>query len=123
MVHQDFITVAHGTACWGTGATQPNSTCNVAGVDAVLHRAPKGFYPGVQERGLLVVWNGVNATQAAVTLSLPLYYAGLAPGAVVAVRQEEGTSARAQLDGNATLALPPFEMAPLTVTYFVVEEA
>ena len=69
----DFVTVAHGTECWGTGPTVPTSSCTVAGVDAVIHRAPIGFYPEIKERGLLVVWNGANATQDGVALSLPLY--------------------------------------------------
>ena len=53
-------------------------------------------------------------------------YAGLAPRAAVSVRREEVSPTppmQQQLDGNSTLALPPFSMQPLTVTYFVVEAA
>ena len=117
----DFVTVANGTVCWGAGATQPDSTCTVTGVDAVLHRAPAGFYPDIEERALLVVWNGANATQASVELSLPLYYAGLAAGAQVSVRREENPSSLLKLDANSTLALPAFTMEPLSITFWVIE--
>jgi len=119
----DFVTIANGTLCWGSGPTQPTSSCTVTGVDAVLHRAPRGWYPHSAERALLVVWNGANVTQAAVALDLPLYYAGLPAGTAALVRREEGAATLLPLDANATVALPPFAMEPLSVTYFVVEAA
>jgi hypothetical protein len=119
----DFVTLQCGTTCWGAGPTLPNGTCAVTTWDGILHRAPAGWYPGVAERGLAMVWNPLNATLPGVALSLPLYFAGIPPGAAVAVRQEEGAPVTLLADANSTVVLPPLTLQPLSVTYFVVEEA
>ena len=68
----DFATLLVSTTCWGSAATQPTSTCNVSGADAILHWAPAGFYGDINERALAVVWNPLNATIANLSLTLPL---------------------------------------------------
>ena len=116
----DFVTLNVGTACWGAGPTEPTSSCNVTSWDGLLHRAPAAFYPGVAERGLAMLWNGVNSTTAQVRL--PLYYAGLDAGAAVLVRRGEAPPTRMVLDANYTVQFAA-ALAPLEIAYFVVTEA
>lgn len=116
----DFVTLGAGTTCWGAGATTPTSTCTVTGWDAVLHRSPAALYPDVRERGLAVVWNPLNVTTAC-TLTLPLYYAGLDAPAVARVRQEEGEPSALPVGVGGNVTLPEVALAPLSITYFVVE--
>ena len=117
----DFVTLNVGTACWGAGPTEPTSSCNVTSWDGLLHRAPAAFYPGVAERGLAMLWNGVNSTTTA-QVRLPLYYAGLDAGAAVLVRRGEAPPTRMVLDANYTVQFAA-ALAPLEIAYFVVTEA
>jgi hypothetical protein len=123
VVTTEFVTLNNSTVCWGPGQTLPNGTCTVSGWDGILHRAPAGFHPGVRERGLAMVWNPLNATLPGVALALPLYYAGLVAPASAAVRQEEGPAAVLPVGPDGTVAVPPVTLPPLSVTYFVVEDA
>jgi hypothetical protein len=117
----DFVTLNVGTVCWGSGATEPTSTCTVSDYDAVLHRAPRGFYPDVAERAIAVLWNPTNRSLA-FDLELPLYYAGLVEGQSVSVRREEGPPAQLSVGAGDAAVVPGVELAPLQVTYYVVEE-
>ena len=68
----DFATLLASTTCWGSASAMPTSTCNVTGADAIMHRAPAGFYPDIAERALAVIWNPLNSTIADLSLPLPL---------------------------------------------------
>lgn len=93
------------------------SWTNETGVDAILHRAPQGYYPDVKERALAVAWNTRNETVVA-NLTLPLYFAGLTTSALV--REKEGASRLLRLDANFSCGVAA-TMPPLSITYFVVE--
>ena len=116
----EFVTLSHGTLCWGTAETVPTSTCNIADWDGVLHRAPKGYYPEIKERGLAVAWNQMNITITRL-ITLPLYYAGLKAGSQINVRREEGQPFTLTLNSLHTVSFND-TILPMAVTWWVVEE-
>ena len=42
------------------GASEFGGGCSADGLDAILHRAPKHYYPDIAERGLAMVWIGLG---------------------------------------------------------------
>lgn len=120
----EYVTLEHGTLCWGRAQVMPNVTCSLGGLDAVLHRAPKAFYSDIPERGLAMVWNPTNRSITQ-TLQAPLYYAGITAqlGASSAMVSHEGAAPVAtRLGVNDTVALS-VSLGPRELTWFVVTEA
>jgi len=132
VLSSEFVTLAHGTVCWGRGpvnvsAGGPNEHgggCTASGLDAILHRAPKAFYPDIRERGLAMVWNPTNAS-ITTTILAPLYYAGIAKvkGYTAAVVSREGVEpgVRLPLGANDTVKLE-VSLGARELTWFVVTE-
>ena len=128
VLSSEFVTLAHGTVCWGKtlnistgGPSEFGGGCSSSDLDAVLHRAPQHFYSDVEERALAVIWNPTNRTIAR-TLRAPLYYAGIsqARGDTAAMVSAEGRPpTRAPLGAGDTVGLP-VSLAPRALTWFVV---
>ena len=119
----EFVTIANGTSCWGRGEPLPNSTCTHAGLDAVLHRAPRQYYSDIAERALAMVWNP-TPTNITTTLLAPLYYAGLSSARGVRslrLAQEGRTAISVPLGANDTVALH-VSLPPRGLTWFVFTE-
>ena len=145
VLSSQFVTLAHGIACWGRGIENaertaihrhlkvpgklfendppPNASCTASGLDALLHRAPIHYYADVDERALALVWNPTNQTVSQ-TLLAPLYYAGLSTIRgiqTVTVRQEDGVNVSVRLGVNDTIPLH-VTLPPRMLTWFVVSE-
>ena len=120
----ESITLLHGTVCWDRATPlQPNSTCSLTGLDAIMHRSPKAYYPDIAERGLAMVWNPTN-TPIAATVEAPLYYAGLTAARgveSVQLSQEGAPPTQAKLGSNDTVALT-VSLAARAFTWFVITE-
>ena len=124
----EFQTLQCATECWDSHAKPPpvlpNVGCNVSSWDGVIHWSPKAQFPTERTRAIAVVWNPVVATIQRARIVLPLYYAGFsASGAAkVMVREGEGAPRAMAVGANDSVAVTA-DLAPLGVTYFVVEEA
>lgn len=124
VLSSETITLSNATSCWGSEPILPNRTCSfnaTAGVDAVLHRAPLGLFPGVEERALAYVWNPQTVRWKG-QLSANLYYTGLSRTAgteYVDVSVEGGTPSRVKLgsDDDVTLNI---DLPPRGMTWFVI---
>eukprot|EP00040_Diaphanoeca_grandis_P036541 m.233286 g.233286 ORF g.233286 m.233286 type:complete len:895 (+) comp33639_c0_seq1:188-2872(+) len=119
----ESMTLTHGTVCWGRDEPMANSSCTSTDVDAILHRAPKHYYPDIDERALAMVWNPTNATIVK-TLAAPLYYAGLTVSGgttSVKVSQEGAAPTTVNMGANNTVALS-INLKPRELTWFVITE-
>ena len=126
----EFVTLAHGNKCWGRaglniskgGANEFGGGCSADGLDAVLHRAPRHYYPDISERGLAMVWNPTNRTIAQ-TLRADLYYCGLTnkENKIVTVSQEGGNANAVPIAVDDTVALT-VSLGPRELTWFVIAE-
>jgi hypothetical protein len=81
-------------------------------VDCMLHVNPR-----LKPRGLAMVYNPLDRPVKR-SLTLPLYYTGLSDTA--RIRREEGEAVSYPLDRQYNVEVP-LEMAPHSVTWFVVE--
>ena len=94
--------------------------------DGVIHWSPAAQFPGEKTRAIAVIWNPLITTIKNARISLPLYFAGFsasgAAPAKAAVREGEGTPQTIALGANNSVTVTA-DLAPLGVTYFVVEEA
>jgi hypothetical protein len=84
-------------------------------IDFLVHVNPR-----LKERALIMVYNPLD-TPAQKTLNVPLYYAGLTQKARVS-KEDSSRSQTYTLDRNYYIQLP-VEMAPQSVTWFVVSAA
>ena len=126
----EFVTLSHGNRCWGRGGTNVSKGganefgggCTADGLDAVLHRAPKHYYPDISERGLAMVWNPTNRTITQ-TLRANLYYSGLTSkvNKFAMVSQEGGHASAFLIAEDDTVALP-VSLGPRELTWFVIAE-
>lgn len=126
----EFVTLAHGIKCWGRagpniskgGANEFGGGCTADGLDAVLHRAPKHYYPDIRERGLAMVWNPTNRSIVQ-TLPANLYYSGLTSkvNKVVTLSQEGGNTNVVPIGVDDTVALS-VSLGPRELTWFVIAE-
>jgi|EP01046_Picozoa_sp_COSAG06_P008226 hypothetical protein len=103
------------------GIVSVSKGCNVSSWDGVIHWSPAAQFPGLKTRAVAVVWNPLSTAIEGAEIKLPLYYAGFAGrGVRVAVREAEGEPRSLELGANDTVTVRA-DLAPLGVTYFVVE--
>ena len=81
-------------------------------IDCMLHVNPQ-----LKQKGLAMVFNPLDHAVKK-TLKLPLYYTGLTETAMI--RREEGQPVAYKLDRQYNVEVP-IEMAPRSVTWFVIE--
>lgn len=81
-------------------------------IDCMLHVNPK-----LKTKALAMVYNPLDK-QVKKKLTLPLYYTGLKKNA--RIREQEDQAKQHELDRNYTVKIP-IEMAPKSVTWFVIE--
>jgi hypothetical protein len=126
----EFVTLAHGNSCWGRSelniskgaAGEFGGGCTADGLDAVLHRAPKHYYPDIVERGLAMVWNPTNRSVTQ-TLQATLYYSGLTSTVDKAVMvSQEGAEAKALPLGAGDAVGLTVSLGPRELTWFVITE-
>ena len=82
------------------------------------------LFPDEKTRAVAVIWNPLPKTIEKTHITLPLYYAGFSANgtAKVSVRQGEGVPQTMSIDANDAVVLE-VDLAPLGITYFVVEDA
>merc|ERR1711871_257813 len=88
---------------------------NGVGVDAMMHVEPKKG----KERALLMVFNPNPSSPANLTLTVPLYYAGLSTVASVSAMGAQPMQYTLRRDWTTRL---PIEMDPMSFAWFVITE-
>ena len=123
----EFQTLQCATLCWDSHAKPPpvlpNVGCSVSSWDGVIHWSPKAQFPDEKTRAVAVIWNPLTVPIEKTHIRLPLYYAGYSGNGVtkVSVRNEEAAPQTLTLGANDSVSLLA-DLAPLSVTYFVVED-
>jgi ribosome modulation factor len=124
----EFQTLQCATECWDSHAKPPpvlpNVDCNVSSWDGVIHWSPKAQFPTEKTRAVAVIWNPLTTTIQHARIVLPLYYAGFTASgsSKVMIREGERASQTMAVGANDTVTAVA-DLAPLGVTYFVVEGA